>query len=263
MLPIYQAKSFVEVVEKGGRTKPWVVIVDAKGTPKKFVVKVFGTDLIETRNSVCNEVLGSVLAKEFDLSTPTPALIDFDSNFKNTLNAIPTEILETKDDRIKFGSELISNTIPYDQSLSKQALDRYLDYGTLFAFDSLIRNRDRNNDKPNLFFSDGKTYLIDHEMAFEKLKTGLRETKENNLNPSWMKYHLCQKKLSLSKDKDNDFETFREYFRSLNVNVIDGYIKQLRKEGHPCREAKEIKEWLNYNKANSAIFIQYLKHSIS
>lgn len=41
MLPVYQAISYIETITKGGRTTPWVVMVDTGKGVKQFVVKFF------------------------------------------------------------------------------------------------------------------------------------------------------------------------------------------------------------------------------
>lgn len=68
---------------------------------------MFKTELIELRDSVANEVIGNVLAKEFNLPVPKAALIDLDEDFIATLrNQELIQILDERDYRLKFGSEL-------------------------------------------------------------------------------------------------------------------------------------------------------------
>ncbi|HEX8677926.1 MAG TPA: hypothetical protein VF700_11930, partial [Segetibacter sp.] len=60
MLPIYKAISFQAILEKGGRTKPWLVLVNTQQSYEPYVVKLFDTDFIEKRDPVANEVLGNI-----------------------------------------------------------------------------------------------------------------------------------------------------------------------------------------------------------
>lgn len=46
MLPVYKAISFQRVLEKGGRTKPWLVLVQTEEKVAPYVVKLFETALI-------------------------------------------------------------------------------------------------------------------------------------------------------------------------------------------------------------------------
>ncbi|KAA6342312.1 hypothetical protein EZS27_009931 [termite gut metagenome] len=45
-LPIYKAISFNAILDKGGHSKPWVVMVDLEGVPKPYVVKLYKTIVI-------------------------------------------------------------------------------------------------------------------------------------------------------------------------------------------------------------------------
>src|SRR5690349_19386216 len=115
MLPVYNAISFVRILEKGGRTKPWVVVVQTPTGLKSFVVKLFETSLIDYRDSVTNEVAGNILAKEFGLPVPNAALIDFDARFLNTIrNQELQETLLNRDKRLKFATEEQVGYSPFD-----------------------------------------------------------------------------------------------------------------------------------------------------
>ena len=169
MLPVYKAISFQKVIERGGHTKPWVVIVDAGGTLKPFVVKLFETYYVENNDCVANEIIGNVLSKEFGLSAPNAALIDLDSDFKSTLkNFNLLERIENTDDRLKFGTELLESVLPFEVAAYDPGQARaLLDIDSVFAFDNLIRNRDRTRQPPNILISNNAPYLIDHEMGVQ------------------------------------------------------------------------------------------------
>jgi hypothetical protein len=115
LLPIYKAISFNKIITKGGRTNPWVVLINANNNLKPYVVKLFETSLIEYRDSVANEVFGNVLAREFNLPVPNAALIDFDNAFLGTIrNQKLLEILDSRDTRLKFGSEMHEGYYNFD-----------------------------------------------------------------------------------------------------------------------------------------------------
>ena len=50
MLPVYQAISYIDTITKGGRTTPWVVMVDTGNGIKPFVVKFFQREQEEVRH---------------------------------------------------------------------------------------------------------------------------------------------------------------------------------------------------------------------
>ena len=86
MLPIYQAESFRRVLDKGGRTKPWLILVRTEAGTVPYVVKLFEPNAIADRDAVANEVLGNILAREFQLPVPQAALIEFNDTFLATVS---------------------------------------------------------------------------------------------------------------------------------------------------------------------------------
>lgn len=85
MLPVYQAIQFEKEME-GGSTNPWLITVLKNGEPTPYVVKLCKIDNNEQNCTVLKECIGSILAQSFDLKTPEPALIEFSTEFTNTLN---------------------------------------------------------------------------------------------------------------------------------------------------------------------------------
>lgn len=267
MLPIYKAISFQKIIDKGGRTKPWLVLVDTGHDVKPYVVKMFEPGLIHERDSVTNEVLGNVLAKEFDLPVPKAALIEMDENFRMTIQGHgPAEVFDLKDKRIKFGTELLDGFIQMNTTAFTAAqAKRMIHIDELFAFDNLIRNRDRKFDvKQNLLVNKNKAFLIDHELGFEIDDDTLNEFKIGDWNNSFFKYHLFYRYLknSRKKSKNEYFETFGEHLKRLNINILNTYFSQLIKYGYSRARHKMIKDYLKEMKTNSGNFVLLLRSFI-
>ena len=70
------------------------------GERKPYVVKLFTTDDVDHDNTVAREVFGSVLATEFELPVPQPALVNFSRDFVRTLPEDIRKILYQRDDRL-------------------------------------------------------------------------------------------------------------------------------------------------------------------
>ncbi|RFM31064.1 HipA family kinase [Chitinophaga silvisoli] len=191
MLPIYPAVSYIRIISQGGRTKPWLVLVNTPNGIKPYVVKMFRSDELE-REPVLNEILGNVLAKEFDLPVPEAALIEMDENFRMSIKD-PTalEILDLVDERPKFGSSLIEGNYLFNTSFKKNQTSRMIEIDTLFAFDVLIRNKDRNSFKPNLLVTGNSAILIDHELGFEINENTINQLDALHINNQAFKYHIC------------------------------------------------------------------------
>jgi hypothetical protein len=160
MLPVYRAISFDRIIDKGGRTHPWSVLVDTGAGIKPYVVKMFSAYAASQREHVCNEVLGNALARQFDLKVPQAAFIEMDMDFVMTISDFEAQQqFDLADERIKFGSELIEGNYLFNPSFTKGQAAKMVELDSLFAFDNLIRNRDRNNGKPNLLVKGSSAYL--------------------------------------------------------------------------------------------------------
>lgn len=264
MLPVYTAIDLREILQKGGRTKPWVVLVDANVNGlATYVVKIFTNEQIVSRNSVENEVLGNILAREFGLPTPDGALIEFSNDFIIRLKDEAQVILENRDGRIKFGSLLIEPADPFDADMPKAIMKKKIDLDSVFAFDNLIRNRDRGSQKPNLILSHKSAFLIDHELGFEKIENAIAELQSGNLDIKFSEWHIFYHYLRRAKatTKSQYFEEFGEYLRFLNVNVLNQYFTQLESFGYVTRK-DIIAQYLTYVKENSAKFVTLLRKNL-
>lgn len=263
MLPVYKAISFQGIIEKGGRTKPWLILVKTDDFFQPFVVKVFETQLIETRDSVMNEVLGNILASQFGLPVPKAALIDFDQDFVQGIRSLSLlELLQQKDDRLKFGSELLEGYVQFNPSLfdASEARD-IIPIDSVFAFDVLIRNADRNQGKPNLLTNGSEAFMIDHEVGFEIDENTIEEVLNWQIPQKFFKYHLFYNyiRASWKSNKEEYFNEFEECLKYLNVELLKPYLVQLYNHGFSPKKHNLIIDYLSKVKANSANFANLLK----
>lgn len=260
MLPEYEAISFLKVIEKGGHTKPWVVIVQTPEGPKPYVVKLYTTLQIESRNSVTAEVVGNILASEFDLSAPPAALIHFSQDFIMKLGAEQQRILEQRDDRIKFGSLVIEGQYRFEPGITGSKLSKYVELDTLFAFDNFIRNGDRGSHKPNLLLTRDKGWVIDHEMALDISPSTIDDMMAGRWEDKFGLHHISHSYLknSSKKQKLGYFNTFEEYLKTVNLATLGPYFEQLARNGHETNQAN-VMLYLRSVKTNLATFVTLLR----
>jgi hypothetical protein len=265
MLPVYPAVSYVRIISQGGRTKPWLVFVDTPHGIKPYVVKMFRNDEFE-REPVLNEVLGNILAREFDLPVPEAALIEMDESFRMSIkDSTALETFDLIDERPKFGSSLIEGNYLFNTSFKKVQTSRMIEIDTLFAFDVLIRNKDRNSYKPNLLVRGNSAFLIDHELGFEIDVNTINQLNALDIINQPFKYHIFYyflKKARKTTKKDY-FEVFLEYLRRLNINTLNPYFQQLNNLGFTSVKENTIRGYLTYAKQNSSKFEAFLKSLIS
>lgn len=267
MLPVYKGVSFNRVITKGGRTFPWVILVNAENSLVPYVVKLFETPLIDLRDSVTNEVVGNVLAKEFNLPVPKAALIDLDNDFISTLRDFTLiDRLEQVDQRIKFGTELLEGYYNFDRTaFTLNDVRKTIDIDSVFAFDNLIRNADRNHElKPNILLKSNSAFLIDHELGFE-IQPGIVKKMMNwEWDEKFYKYHIFYNFLRNSplRIKREYFHEFEEYLKYLNVNSLSPYFQQLISYGFSNKKHIVITNYLHEMKQNSSNFVNVMRSKL-
>ncbi|MBV5280874.1 MAG: hypothetical protein JZU53_00425 [Paludibacter sp.] len=259
-LPIYEAIGFQQILDRGGHSKPWIVLVNMKGSPRPYVVKLYKTIDIEARNKMTAEVLGNVLASEFGLYAPPAAIINFSEAFRMQLNNECEELLVELDDRPKFGTEFIESSFLYNQGFSRKETLDLIDPPLLYAFDYFICNRDRNQHKPNLLVKQNDAILIDHEMALEIYE----ETITNFTQTLWdsrYQHHLFYNFITKYRDKSNLFDEFLLYLHDINFRKLESYFNQLEELGFSTQREIILRYW-QLIQNNSSIFANILETSI-
>ena len=265
MIPIYQAIEFKGEM-KGGSTRPWLVTVLKDQQPVPYVAKLYTEINNEQNSTVFKECVCSYLAKEFDLDTPEPALIDFTPAFIKTLPDRYREILQQKDSRLKFATMLLPSPYEnYSPALQDGFLKSY-DIATIYAFDNLILNVDRRIDKPNLFFRDGYVSLIDHELTLATTKNAYNELTNNKLWTHNYPRHLFfepLKKMSI-EDKQGIYDTFSYYLTELvDLRFMPKILDQLDDCGYMLESYESINRYLCAAQNNAKRFIQLIENTLS
>lgn len=267
MLPVYKAISFRGIIQKGGRTKPWIILVQTDSGLEPYVVKLFETGLINFKDSVTNEVLGNVIAPEFNLSVPKAALIEMDDDFIHSIrNFEAVDILHSTDYRIKFGSELIDGSFQFNHvTFDVTEIKKLVEIDTVFAFDNLIRNSDRNRGRSNILIKRPNSYLIDHEMSFEIDDQTMDEVYKREWDSKYYSQHIFVNYLkeSIFRHKKEYFGEFEECLRTLNLRKLQPYFSQLVQMGYSSDKHQLITDYLVKMKENSGKFVNILRGAIS
>lgn len=255
--------SFNGIILEGGHSKPWVISVNAEGEPKPFVVKLYRTIDIDIRNKMAAEILGCLLAEEFDLLTPFPAIIEFTDEFRMSLGKEHEEILTLLDERDKFGAEYYEGTFLFAPQMSLEEAEKIISVDTLYAFDYFICNRDRTLRKPNLLIRDGRGVLIDHEMALEIDEYTISNFKEERWNEKYH-YHLFYDLLKRADPlaKESFFNDFEFYLQSLRLNKYDEIFIQLSDLGFTDLNQELIMKYFRTVLSNPQKFRKILRKSI-
>lgn len=167
----YTATSYIRTLDSGAN-RP--ILIEAKkidGEERvEIVLKPYDTKAARKRNGT-REMVAAHLALKLDLPCITPCIVEINQSF--------VDIIADKEVRarlvgclgLQFGSLYIPNLISVTRNSHLDSA--YADEGQrLFHFDALIQNTDRTlraGGKANLFLSDGRFLLLDHEKAFSFL----------------------------------------------------------------------------------------------
>lgn len=265
MLKVLEAIEFTKIFTKGGRTEPWLLQVEVEGERKPYVVKLFETDEVDNENTVAREVFGAILAGEFNLSVPEPALINFSKDFISTLPEKIKDLVLLRDHRMKFGSSYCHNVMLLKPDLpAKQIKNFDLDIPVIYGFDTMINNKDRGRYKTNILVStiDNNYFIFDHERAFKRIKQ-MEDEVNNSMFTETLKNHVLWKYLHSQRDKSQLFDDFQFYLNVLSPNVLDEYNNQLRDYNVHSNDLEGLKSYLYGLKQKSDWFVKVLKHSIA
>ena len=264
MLPVYNAIQLRSVIdEQSGHNKPWVVIADTGNSLETFVVKLFDVASDDQNHFITNEVISSILASEFDFSTPQPVLINFDQIFSmycSTQDEL--DQLERTNGMPQFATKMIESAPIANIYLPKRIYQKVAVLDSVYAFDNLIRNEDRSPFKPNMLLKKDELFLIDHEYSFSNIDfTGLNDL---TLQDKYTRHHFFYQylKSAIKKTKSNYFEDFSFYMHGLNMNRLDTYFNQLEQLGYSTNRMA-ITNWLTLVKNNLPIFVNKLKASLN
>jgi len=271
-LQIYEAINFDKIIESGGSTYPWlVVVIDSDMKPCKYVVKLFTERQMNQQNPIAKEIFGNILARELGLSVPEFALVNFGDSFCQTLESENINILNNKHRGLKFGCEYIDSAAIVNINNQKVFWKSY-DIGSIFAFDNLIGNIDRGGarNKPNLLIKNEDFILIDHEQIFTFAddENFYNDTIITDFRKGIWRYN-AQQHLFFSilrslknEEKENIFDTFHEHLNYLDVNSLNSSVQFLSKNNLSVGNYSLIKDYLTEIKTNSGKFINLLKQSI-
>lgn len=248
---------------RGGTTKPFLVIAE---DGRKYVMKLFGKQHTTQRCYTGAEICAYFLAQQFDLPIPNGVLLSLTPELLELTKTSNPELyneLQFKDhSKPCFGSLYIESAPIFSPALNDRLLDPH-EFETIFAFDQLILNEDRKSIKPNILRAPEHYFLIDHEKAFEGYKYASDLFSKGSL-AQYHKTHLFYERLCAMEKKNPGrtlFETFFEYFRSLDTYPIRRQLHQLKSYGY---EIQDCLAWLDYiddQKRKCSIFVALLiKH---
>lgn len=171
MLEILDARR-LEKIFKSGRTHPLVIDCEKQIQGQKsgsaslhlMVVKARGLPEVSEQSLFC-ELFGNLLARELGISTPNPALIRLSPNFVDQAN----QVLASDHIQIQVGIGVGCEYFPqfYPITENGNMKPEEVEQATrIYAYDLLVQNPDRRQDKPNCANHKGQIVAYDFELCF-------------------------------------------------------------------------------------------------
>lgn len=225
-----------------------------------YVTKFFARQDIRQQNALCREVYTGALAKKLGLGTPDFALITVDDAFRETLTDEMSDQLDHKHSQFGFGSKFIPGKHTYTPALLNKELDSY-DIASIFAFDVLVFNADRREQKPNILLDNDRYYLIDHEHTFALAEDA---NPRQRLSKYHFTHHIFYDVLNRKAryGHEPEFAIFQELFHRLNLDILDNYAGELQIKGYDNGDSVVIKRYLKELKRDISYFMNIVKGGI-
>lgn len=167
MITTVKAVTFIKPL-RSGRTCPCLMICEDDAGGKFEIVVKLRAGIDSGATGLTCELLASLLANDLDLIVPKPFIVNVDSRFYEAISDTTLAERFRKSQGANFGSQYLSAgyTWPQGKSISSSLMQMAAD---IFAFDLMIQNPDRREDKPNLLRKGDELVIYDHEMAFSFL----------------------------------------------------------------------------------------------
>lgn len=232
---------------------------------KQYVLKIFSKNDAKQRWYTGAEILGYLTAKQLDINIPNASLLSLTDEYLTIFETFNTELFQElegkKIEKLLFGSELLTHNFAASQDKRILKFIDTIELENLYAFDILINNQDRREEKPNAIIKDNLIFAIDHEKAFEGLEFTRRNLLRGNL-PYFYEHHLVYKELKLRRRRENvKFETFEENLRYLDIHQLERQIKDTYISDEFI---SDVDEWLNHLseiKKNYPKFVSVLRET--
>lgn len=229
----------IDPIKKSGVSWPLAILCHPINEQpiESFIVKLYSdvglSDPNFGKRCLAKEIFAGFLGHIMGLSVPEMAIIDISNDFitniespieiRNKLNASPG---------FNFGSKEIEKSIFNFTELPRSLQNRAAE---IFAFDLIIGNSDRNNNKHNLFQGKEDFIIFDHEKAFYYSNPALllgqnpKFWEDPNGNMATVRSHLFYNELKGKGDRLN-ISNFIENLSLLSEEILYNIIEQIPNE---------------------------------
>lgn len=196
---------------------------------------------------LAREWLASHFASRLGLNTPRPFVVEITPEFAQSIPDSDTRMRLQEDLgwhyaslnlRGNWNAVIYGNTLPYPLVDAASAV---------FAFDALIRNDDRHQEKANYLIRDSTIMLIDHERAFpaRSAAAGIRPWEPGGLD--FLRHHAFLPGL---RGQLPNFKPMAEAMEATTQEQISGMVATIPPAWDGSGVAAELEGYLMTLRAN-------------
>lgn len=267
MLKLSHPNYFLPTVEavgagtilRTGTTLPQIVtgVCMQTGIKSDYVVKFIASTRMSPEASA-RELIAALIARELDFVVPEPVIINISDAFIETMRGDENFQVASNSLGFNFGNEY---KIGYISVLKDQQINSLLESKLvdLYAFDLMISNADRRQEKPNFLTNGDDILIFDHELAFGfTLELPFLRNPEpwiiREQDLIWIRDNFCFNRI---KGKQFDFSAFQQKLTGID-NTFWNKIETILPVDWLTPQVGDIKGYLDRLINNADLFANEL-----
>ncbi len=255
MISTIKATAFMKAF-RTGRTCPCLMLCeDDQGEMAEVVVKLQSGKECTYTGLIC-ELVASLLARDLGLPAPEPYLVMVDDDFHAGISDVNLAERFRASAGLNFGSRFLGPAYASWPQLRSIPAALQQDAADIFAFDMMIQNPDRRENKPNLLRKGDDLAIFDHEMAFSFLYAIVSDEHPwDGKGIEFIKDHIFYREL---KGKDVSWDRLQGALDAVDSSRLVGYTQAIplawRQESRDT--AERIQGYLDLATQNSKSLFQ-------
>lgn len=262
MVSTIKAVTFVKAF-RTGRTCPYLMLCENEtGETIEVVAKLRTGAECSCAGLIC-ELMASLLARDLDLPVPEPYLVDVDAGFYMGITDASMAQRFQSSAGWNFGSRYLGPAFVSWPQLRSIPSAMQQDAADIFAFDLMIQNPDRRQEKPNLLRRDDDLAIFDHELAFSFLRVIFQnEYPWDGKGLEFAKDHVFYRGL---KSVVLSWERLQGAVESIDSGRISQYLEAIPPEWRQDSggTAERIGEYLEQATKNSKPLFQKISEALA
>lgn len=212
-----------------GKTQPLILMCQKFNGEQVEVVAKFSAGCEQNVANLAREVIASCLASDLGLAVPEPFLIEVTEDW---IAALPQQQRERvrRSSNIAFGCKLITGQVSTWNPGILPSEQLFQKIESIFFFDAMIQNMDRQGSNPNCLVHGDEIFIIDHEIAFTHHLMlfwkrpwevdGLKALEAPGM-------HIFRE---LLRGREVNYGPIRDAWLALDDETIDGYADMIPEE---------------------------------